>query len=329
MHLAERVGFEPTVRCRITGFQDQRLKPLGHLSVTNTNSIAGRPVLVKQTVQCYNEILLEVYYILGANAMTLAFFDSGLGGLSVLHHAMRVLHGGTFLFYADEDHVPYGVKTHDEVRRYVGEALDFLVGKGAEAIVIACNTATSVAAKEMRARFPIPIIGMEPAAKLALDLDDTRRVLVAATPITVHGEKLQHLLGRVDKSHLVDLLALPRLVTFAERGEFVSPDVTAYLKEEFASYDFSQYSALVLGCTHFNYFKDTMRELLPPSVSILDGNEGTVRELRRRMAEQGIEEEKGKPHVTYYYSGREVCDPEELSRIDTAMRRLAEVYSIS
>ncbi len=327
--MAERVGFEPTVRCRITGFQDQRLKPLGHLSGKNTNSIAGSPFLVKQRVQCYNESLLKVYYILGANAMKVAFFDSGLGGLSVLHHAMQVLHGGTFLFYADEDHVPYGVKTREEVREYVREAMDFLVGQGAEAVVIACNTATSVAAKEMRTRYTIPIIGMEPAAKLALDLDDTRRVLVAATPITVHGEKMQHLLGRVDKSHLVDLLALPKLVTFAERGEFVSPEVMDYLKKEFSSFDFSKYSALVLGCTHFNYFKDTMRNLLPPSVRILDGNEGTVRELRRRLKEQGAEEERGEAHVTYYYSGREVVDPEELSRLKGALRRLSEVYSIS
>ena len=152
--------------------------------------------------------------------MKIAFFDSGIGVLSVLHHAMRVLPKEQFVFYADEDNVPYGVKTTDEVKGFVQQAFDFLVGCDVKAIVVACNTATSVAVREMRHRYDIPIIGMEPAAKKALDLDGEHRVLVAATPITVHGKKMQILIDRFDKDHLVDLLPLPRLVEFAEREEF-------------------------------------------------------------------------------------------------------------
>ena len=84
--------------------------------------------------------------------MKIAFFDSGIGGLSVLHHAMRVLPHEQFVFYADEDHVPYGVKTQEEVRGFVQEAFDFLLTREVKAIVVACNTATSVAVKEMRRR---------------------------------------------------------------------------------------------------------------------------------------------------------------------------------
>lgn len=264
--------------------------------------------------------------------MRIAFFDSGMGGLSVLHEAMRVLPREKFVFFADEDHVPYGVKTKEQVKAYVGEAFDFLLKQGVKAIVVACNTATSVAVKEMRRRYDIPIIGMEPAAKKALDLDSTRRVLVTATPITVKGKKMKLLIEHVDRDHLVDLLALPRLVEFAERGEFVSPEVRAYLQEQLAAYDFSAYSSLVLGCTHFNYFKDTMREILPAHVRFVDGNEGTVRQLIRQLKERnslatGEDSPKG-DRVEYFYSGRPVREAEELRRLSVCMKRLDDMIKL-
>ena len=100
--------------------------------------------------------------------MKIAFFDSGMGGLSVLHHARRVLPHEQFVFYADETHVPYGTKTRAEVESFVAEAFEFLLKQDVKAIVVACNTATSVAVPAMRARYDLPIIGMEPAAKKAL-----------------------------------------------------------------------------------------------------------------------------------------------------------------
>ena len=259
--------------------------------------------------------------------MKIAFFDSGIGGLSVLHHAMRVLPKEQFVFYADEDNVPYGVKTTDEVKGFVQQAFDFLVGCDVKAIVVACNTATSVAVREMRHRYDIPIIGMEPAAKKALDLDGEHRVLVAATPITVHGKKMQILIDRFDKDHLVDLLPLPRLVEFAEREEFRSEAVHAYLAQELGRFHLADYSALVLGSTHFNYFKDTMREIMPENMHFVDGNEGTVRELIRQL-DARHELEDLPQTVDYYYSGRRVEDPAELARIARYMKRLDFVYDI-
>ena len=91
--------------------------------------------------------------------MKIAFFDSGLGGLSVLHEARLALPGEQFIFYADEDHVPYGTKTRAEVQGFVAQAFDFLVAQDVKAIVVACNTATSVAVAEMRHRYSIPISG--------------------------------------------------------------------------------------------------------------------------------------------------------------------------
>ena len=261
--------------------------------------------------------------------MKIAFFDSGMGGLSVLHHARHVLPHEQFVFYADETHVPYGTKTRAEVESFVAEAFEFLLKQNVKAIVVACNTATSVAVPAMRARYDLPIIGMEPAAKKALALDPVHRVLVTATPITVAGEKMEHLIERVDHEHLVDRLALPELVTFAENMVFDGPEVEAYLRKELAPYQLGNYSALVLGCTHFNYFKPAFRRILPQSVRFVDGNEGTVAQLIRKLKERGeLAGEEQEQTVEYFYSGERVTEEKELERIEMCNRQLDKVYEL-
>jgi len=254
--------------------------------------------------------------------MRIALFDSGLGGLTVLGHVRRALPDEEFLFFADRDHVPYGTKTVDEVRGFVRDAFRFLVEEErAEAVVIACNTATSVSADEMRRRYDIPVIGMEPAVKKALDADRTRRVLVTGTPITVRGEKLRRLIDACDANHLVDLLPLPRLVEFAEEQEFTSPRVEEYLRAAFAPFDLTQYSAIVLGCTHFNFFKDTMRLIMPQGMTFADGNDGTVEELARRAGLKTVPEGARTARCTFFRSGRRVTDAQELARIESFISR--------
>ena len=118
--------------------------------------------------------------------MRIGFFDSGIGGLTVLSEALKRLPNHEYLYYADTQHAPYGPKPKEEVREYVFHAIDFLVDEGAEIIVIACNTATSIAVAELREKYSIPIIGMEPAVKPAIEhvANSSKRVLVTATPLT-------------------------------------------------------------------------------------------------------------------------------------------------
>ena len=197
--------------------------------------------------------------------MKIGIYDSGIGGLSVLHRALKKMPEAEFIYYADTKHVPYGEKTREQIKGYVEEVLNFLIAKEVDAIVIACNTATSVATKEFRGEFAVPIVGMEPAVKRALKLyqDMQKRILVTATPVTIAGEKLHSLLEKVDTEHEVDLAPLPKLVRFAEAGRFQDPEVDEYLKNSLQSYTLNQYAAVVLGCTHFNYFKQSFRKNLP------------------------------------------------------------------
>ena len=230
--------------------------------------------------------------------MKIGIFDSGIGGLSVLYEAMQLLPHEQFIYYADEKHVPYGEKTREEIIGYVDEIIQFMIDHDCKAIVIACNTATSAAVALMR-----------------------KKVLVCATPITVKGKKMLDLVERVDKDHLVDLVALPKLVRFAEKQEFNSDEVLAYLKEALSKFDFKEYGSLVLGCTHFNYFKDSFHQLLP-HVHLLDGNRGTINYLMKNIELENLESS-----VEYYYSAKRVSG-EELKRIERYLERLKNMKDI-
>ncbi|MDU6827281.1 MULTISPECIES: glutamate racemase [Campylobacter] len=265
--------------------------------------------------------------------MKIGIFDSGLGGLSVLNEALKKLPNEEFLYYADRKNVPYGLKSKDEILKFSSHAVKFLIDQGANAIVIACNTATSAAINELRAKFDLPIIGMEPAVKKAADLNRegenlaSLRTLVIATPLTARGAKLKELIERVDSEHLVDVLALPRLVEFAENENFTCDEVKEYLHEEFAKFKLQNYYALVLGCTHFNYFKDSLREILPTGVSLIDGNEGTINKLISELSRLNLAHGKGQS-VEYFYSDAKIYDNGELARIGRYLARLDKMLEI-
>lgn len=260
--------------------------------------------------------------------MKIGFYDSGIGGLSVLQTAMEMLPNEEFIYYADTDHVPYGEKSNDEILAFARRAVDFLIAKDAKAIVIACNTATSVAAKYLRGVHTLPIIGMEPAVKPAVEEKNHKRILVSATPVTIREKKLHDLIERVDLHHETDLIALGGLVTFAERGEFDSPAVHAYLKEALAPFAFENYSAFVLGCTHFNYFKDTLRQILPTHIRFVDGCDGTARQLKNVLTQNGLLEQN-KRSAEFYFSGRPADSDKEKAYFHQLLGRLEAMAKIS
>jgi glutamate racemase len=216
--------------------------------------------------------------------MKIGVFDSGIGGLSVLHEARKALPDEHYLYYADTAHVPYGTKPKEEIRRYIFAAVAFLRDRGCDAVVLACNTATSVAIDDLRAAFPLPIIGMEPAVKPAVQASERKRVLVFATEMTLKEPKFHNLVAKVDNEGIVDYLSLQELVLFAEHLEFGDGTVLPYLRARLAGQDLSIYGHVVLGCTHFVYFRPQIQRVFPQGTVLLDGNAGTVQHLRRQVA---------------------------------------------
>lgn len=171
-----------------------------------------------------------------------------------------------------------------------------------------------MAIEELRAEYNIPIIGMEPAVKPAVEKNKNvdKRVLVTATALTLKEEKLQNLITKLDNDHIVDLLPLPGLVEFAERFEFNEEVVMAYLEEELLKYDLNKYETIVLGCTHFSFYKDVFRKILPIDTDIIDGNLGTVKNLKRILGKMNVLNE-GSGSITFYNSGFKVEDKEKLN----------------
>jgi glutamate racemase len=170
---------------------------------------------------------------------------------------------------------------------------------------------------------------MEPAVKPALELERQGRIIMAATPITVRGEKLAQLLARYDKNSLTDSIPLASLVRFSEREEFDSEAVKNYLREELSVFELDKYCALVLGCTHFNYFKDSFRDILPDNVALVDGIEGTVRRLLSRLGIAPVEScEVQKARVHFFESGEPVTSNEGIARFERLLARLEKMECI-
>ena len=256
--------------------------------------------------------------------MTIGFFDSGIGGVTVLAEALKQMPEEDYIYYADTKHVPYGEKSKEEVRRYILDAADAVASRGVKALVVACNTATSIAVRELRDHYSFPVIGMEPAVKPAVRLSANRekRVLVFATSLTLKETKFKQLVSAVDPNHIVDSIALPGLVEFAERLVFDGNKVEQYLADKLSGFDLSLYGTVVLGCTHFPFFRRTLRKLLPPDIDLIDGAGGTVKHLRNTLQAEG-RLGGGRSAVTFMTSGDgEAAEPVFRQAMTFAMENL-------
>ena len=221
-------------------------------------------------------------------------FDSGAGGLSVLARLCDELPCEDFVYYGDSANAPYGEKPREWIVRRSRAIVDRFLDEGAKAIVIACNTATSAAAAELRAQYAhVPIIGVEPALKPATLAQGARRILVMATPITLRLDKYQQLAERWGSGHVVIDAPCPGLAARIEQGDLEAPDMFELVESLVGRYR-GQVDAVVLGCTHYPFAARAIREVLG-DVPLFDGAEGTARQLHRRLSERGLVTRSAKP----------------------------------
>lgn len=230
----------------------------------------------------------------------IAVFDSGVGGISVLRALVKELPGEDFVYFGDSAHAPYGPRTTEEIRALTLENLRRLDETWHfKAAVIACNTATSAAIHELRLRYPDrPMIGIEPALKLAADRHPGGNILVMATETTLREEKFAVLAETVAQSCRVFRLPCPGLVELVERGEADSPETEACLRRLLAPCLQPAPDAVVLGCTHYPFAANALRRILNPATELLDGSEGTARQTRRLLKASGLLREAPEGRVT-------------------------------
>lgn len=216
----------------------------------------------------------------------IAVYDSGVGGISVLGALRQLLPGEDYLYYGDNGHAPYGTKTPEQVTGFAWDAWEILRKQEPKLLLIACNTATSAAAPSLRAKLPIPVVGMEPALKPAHALHRTGAILVLATPMTLALPKFEDLMARYGEGAVP--VTCGGLMEFAERGETDSPALHAYLEERLAPWRACEVDAVVLGCTHYLFLRDAIAAHLSPGTPLLDGNRGTAERARYLLREANL-----------------------------------------
>ena len=222
----------------------------------------------------------------------IGFFDSGMGGISVLREAVKEMPEENYIYYGDSANAPYGTKSNQEIFNLTMMGIDYLIKQDLKALVIACNTATSIAIDEIRNRLEIPVISMEPAIKPALE-KVKGNVLVMATPATLNQKRYLDLVDHLGHSDRLINCPCHKLAGLIEQHLYNNQAIIKdYLLEIISPY-ISQIDAIVLGCTHYVFIKELIQELFP-DICIFDGNHGTVMRLKRVLEEKSLKEPEGK-----------------------------------
>ncbi len=223
------------------------------------------------------------------NRAPIAVFDSGVGGISVLRALIAEMPNENYWYYGDSAHAPYGTKSLEEVRELTISHVDGFIEKGAKAVVVACNTATSAAVRILRQKYPkVPIIGIEPALKPAALSKNHPNVVVMATPMTLRQEKFHNLMERyMDMAHIIPL-PCPGLMEYIENGDVQSEELLQFIAKLFEPFELEKIDAVVLGCTHYPFVSREIQKVVGENVMLYEGGPGTARETKRRLTEAGL-----------------------------------------
>jgi glutamate racemase len=228
------------------------------------------------------------------NSRPIGVFDSGVGGLTVLRALKAALPSEDFLYLGDTARLPYGTKSRESVVRYSMQAAQALVERNIKCLVVACNTASAFALDDLRARWaPLPVVGVvEPGAQAACVASRTGHIVVIGTEGTVHVGAYQESIRRLRADARVTARACSLFVALAEEGWTEGPIVEAiiarYLNPLFAGLLDDPPDVLVLGCTHFPVFADPIRNVLGPTVTLVDSAATTARAVVAELAADGI-----------------------------------------
>jgi len=217
----------------------------------------------------------------------IGMLDSGVGGFSVLREMLRSLPSHPVHYVADNAWCPYGNKPPRDIRRRVLRIADSLIEAGCGIIVVACNSATIHGVELLRASYPLPFVGMEPAVKPAAEMTRSGIVGVLATEASIAGEKFHRLVTAHAQGVRVITRPCPRFVELVEAGVLEGPEAEAVVRAEVMPLLEQGVDVLVLGCTHYPFLRPVMETVVPPTVSILDTGGAVCRRVSRLLDAAG------------------------------------------
>lgn len=243
---------------------------------------------------------------------SIGIFDSGSGGLSVYRELVKLLPKERYIYFSDNAHCPYGEKTAEYIQDRARFITDFLLEKGADIIVVACNTATAAAIATLREEYPsVPFVGMEPAVKPAALGTRTGVIGVLATAGTLKGSKYLHTRGRFEDNVRIAEHVGQGFVELVEAGILDGPKADATVRASLQPLLDEGADVIVLGCTHYPFLRPVIERIAGPGVQVIDPAPAVARQTLRLLQEREIPTGEGPFSVELYSSG----DPAALTRI--------------
>ena len=231
-------------------------------------------------------------------------FDSGIGGLTVVKDILKLLPNENIVYFGDTAHLPYGTKSEKQIKEYAIADVNFLSKFDLKSLVIACNTADSVASPTLRSTFDYPIYGViQPASKRAVNLSKNKRIGIMATNATVKSRAYQDAIAQYDPNAEVFALACPLLVPLVENGRYKKGDkvvelvVQEYL-DELLKHDVD---TIVLGCTHYPLLEEVVSSFAP-NINVISSSEAAAYALKNGMEDNGLLEDNDKAVHRYFVS---------------------------
>lgn len=224
------------------------------------------------------------------NNAPIGIFDSGVGGLTVAGAIFTALPQDSTIYFGDTARVPYGPKSPRTVTRYSHEILDWLLGQGVKAVVVACNTSTAHALPSLVRSAPVPVVGVvEPGARAAVEATRTGRIGVIGTVGTINSSAYEQAIQRLLPKAVVLQQSCPLLVPLAEEGWFDHPAAELIALEYLAFLMENEIDTLVLGCTHYPLLKPLLSRILGPEVTLIDSAEQTARAVGDVLTQLGLQ----------------------------------------
>lgn len=231
-------------------------------------------------------------------------FDSGVGGLTILREIQAALPSEDLVYVADAGHLPYGDKSLAFVRDRAIAITEFLLGLGAKAIVVACNTATAAAIDSLRERYAIPFIGVEPAVKPAAAASRSGAIGVLATSATLKSARYAALVARFAQETRILGQPCAGLADHIERGGLDDAATEELVRSFVAPLLAAGADTIVLGCTHYPLIAHIVRKIAGPQVAVVENGTAVARELARQLRARGSQRSEGIGTQTFWASGR-------------------------
>ncbi len=207
-------------------------------------------------------------------------FDSGVGGLSILSELKKTLPRESFIYFADQAHMPYGEKNKEEIAEIAENIVNFLVKKGCKAIVIACNTATVNSIDYLREKFSFPIVGTVPVVKTIVQKTKSGKAAIFSTPNTAKSIYLANLINKFSDGVEIYVVGETTLENYVENGDINNSQVDRIIKHFLTPLINDGVDSIALGCTHYSFLKEKIEKDFK-NVGVYDSNEAIARQVKR------------------------------------------------